>query len=114
MTLKTVLLKADDPDDQDVIAGIVEALFEEGSKEFKTRSHHKTLRANDLCRVRVLRRLKIRELVDIGISMGDAMEVLDILHDEEAEPTATEAAPVTTVAPVRRPELRAFPALGSS
>ena len=60
MTLKTVLLKADDPDDQDAIAGIVEALFEKGSTEFEGQNHHKALRANDLCRVRVLRRLNIR------------------------------------------------------
>ena len=111
MTLKTVLLKADD---QDAIAGIVEALFGAGSTEFKGRSHHKVLRANDRCRVRVLKRLKVRDLTDMGISMGDAMEIMDLLHDEEAEPAAVEAVAVAAVAPVRRPELRAFPALGSS
>ena len=46
--------------------------------------------------------------------MGDAMEILDLLHDEEAEPSAAEPVSAAAVAPVKRPELRAFPALGPS
>jgi hypothetical protein len=38
--------------------------------------------------------------------MGDAMEILDLLHDEEAEPSAAEPVSAAAVAPVKRPELR--------
>ena len=45
--------------------------------------HEETLRSNGLCRVRCIKRLTGERLEDLGISMGDAMMVLDVVQTDE-------------------------------
>ena len=77
------------------------------------KEHEKTLHANGLCRVRCVQRLTEGKLEALGISMGDAMVLLDVLH-AAAPPTPTAGAPAERVANVtpKRPSMRPFPKCG--
>ena len=77
------------------------------------KGHEGTLRADGLCRVRCVQRLTEEELEALGISMGDAMVPLDVLHTA-APPTPTAGAPAERVANVtpKRPSMRPFPKCG--
>ena len=45
--------------------------------------HEETLFTNGLCRVRVIRKLTDVKLESLGISMGDVMMILDVLHAKQ-------------------------------
>ena len=71
------------PDDQDVVEKIVAQAFEKMPEDFVKQEHHKTMRANGLCRVRCIRRLTEEKLQQLRVGMGDAMIMLELLHAEE-------------------------------
>ena len=50
--------------------------------DFIEAEHEKTLRANSLCRVRYIKRLTEKKLGDLGINMGDAMMILEVLQTD--------------------------------
>jgi hypothetical protein len=68
------------PDDQDVVEGLIKKLLAKLPEDLVEKEHEKTLRANGLCRVRCVQRLTEEKLEALGISMGDAMVLLDVLH----------------------------------
>ena len=101
------------PDDQDVVKGLVAFLFEKLPADFRNEKHEDVLRVNGLCRVRVLRKLSEQKLESLGVSMGDAMMLVEALQAEEPAPIALVAAPAEAAAPrARRPEMRPFPKSG--
>ena len=112
--LRKELEKCTTPDDQDVVKGLVAFLLSGLPEDFTGERHEGVLRANGLCRVRVLRKLTEAKLESLGTSMGDAMMPVEALQEEKAAPA--EAAPllaVVTAAPRdRRPEMRSFPKCG--
>ena len=118
MTLRlcAVLEACADPDDQDVVAGVVASVLAGLPADVVAAKHEREMRANGLCRCRVLRKLQIKDLESLGISLGDSIMILEVLQVEPAPPPATpQPAPapaVGTVVSGRRPELRAFPKLG--
>jgi len=101
------------PDDQDVVEGLIKKLLAKLPEDLVEKEHEKTLRANGLCRVRCVQRLTEEKLEALGISMGDAMVLLDVLH-AAAPPTPTAGAPAERVANVtpKRPSMRPFPKCG--
>ena len=101
------------PDDQDVVEGLIKKLLAKLPEDLVEKEHEKTLRANGLCRVRCVQRLTEEKLEALGISMGDAMMLLDVLH-AAAPPTPTAGAPAERVANVtpKRPSMRPFPKCG--
>ena len=101
------------PDDQEVVEGLIEKVFAKLPDNFTKVEHEKALRANGLCRVRCIKRLTEKKLEDLGINMGDAMMVLDVLQaDEEPQPTPGAAGEVRSAIKPRRPEMRPFPKCG--
>ena len=103
------------PDDQDVVKGVVAFLFEKLPADFRDKKHEDVLRANGLCRVRVLRRLTEEKLESLGVSMGDSMMLVEALQAEEPAPVAFVAAPAEAATrPLRRPEMRPFPKCGAT
>ena len=76
----------------------------------------KELRANDMCRVRVLRREGLaKQLEGVGVSVGDSMVLEDAIYAPVASPPPTVVLSATGGghAP-RAPAMRAFPDLGAS
>ena len=103
------------PDDQDVVKGLVAFLFEKLPADFKEQKHEDVLRANGLCRIRVLRRLTEEKLEQLGVTMGDAMLLVEALQATELAPVGMVAAPAEAAAPrARRPEMRPFPKCGTT
>ena len=88
MKLKSQLEEIATPDDQDVVKGVVAYLFDKLPEDFKEQRHEDVLRANGLCRVRLLRRLTEEKLETLGLIMGDAMLLVEALRAEEPHPTA--------------------------
>ena len=70
-----------------------------------------TLRANGLCRVRCIRRLADEKLhvEDLGVSMGDGILLLDVLHTEQAPASAGAPAEQRQEPAASRPVTRPFP-----
>ena len=97
------------PDDQEVIERLVKKLLAKLPADFVKLEHEKTLKANDLCRVRVIRRLTDAKLGALGIIMGDAMMLLDVLHAETAPSNLGVPAEHAPMRAPRRPEMRPFP-----
>ena len=64
------------PDDQEEVEQIVVKVFETMSEDFVKQEHHKTLKANGLCRVHCIRKLTEEKLQQLGVSMGDSMVIL--------------------------------------
>ena len=104
--MRTQLESCTTPDDQDVVKGLVAFLLSGLPEDFTEEKHEDVLRANGLYRVRVLRKLTEAKLEALGMSMGDAMMLLEALQEEKAAPA--EALAVVAAAPRdRRPEMRA-------
>jgi hypothetical protein len=81
--------------------------------DFVKLEHEETLRANKLCTVRCVQRLREGKLEALGISMGDAMMLLDVLHvDVVPAPPAGAPAKRAGAPQQRRPEMRPFPKCG--
>ena len=75
--------------------------------------HEKTLTANGLCRVRVIRKLTEEKLQLCGVSMGDAMIILELLHAQETPQVAGAAAEGGAPKHVEKtPGMRPFPKCG--
>ena len=107
------LEKCREADDQVVVEKIVVKVFEKMPEDFVKQEHHKTLTANGLCRVRCIRKLTEEKLQQLGISMGDSMIILELLHAEETPEVAGAAA--ESGAPMRvvkGPGMRPFPKCG--
>ena len=69
------------PDDQDVVQGLLAAVFAALPADIVARQHDKTLRANDLCRLRVLRREGLADRLEgVGISVGDALVLEEAIY----------------------------------
>ena len=58
------------PDDQDVVEGLIKTLLSKLPDDFVKLEHEKTLRANGLCRVRSMQKLREEKLEVLGIYMG--------------------------------------------
>ena len=71
------------PDDQEEVEKIAVKIFEKMPEDVVKQEHHKTLKANGLCRVRCIRKLTEEKLQQLGVSMGDFMIILEVLHAEE-------------------------------
>jgi hypothetical protein len=101
------------PDDQDVVEGLIKELLAKLPEDPVEKEHEKTLRANGLCRVSCVQRLREDKLEALGISMGDAMMLLEVLHaaEEPAPPAGAPAEPAAQLVP-RRPTMRPFPKCG--
>ena len=113
--MREQLEKCTTPDDQDVVKGLVAFLLSGLPEDFTDEKHEDTLRANGLCRVRVLRKLTEAKLEALGLSMGDAMMLVEALQEEKGAPAEllAGAAMVAAGAPqARRPEMRPFPKCG--
>ena len=79
MRLKAQLEECETPDDQDVVKGVVAFLFLQEPEDFRDAKHEDALRANGLCRVRILRRMTEAKLESLGIPIEDAMILLEAL-----------------------------------
>ena len=81
--------------------------------EFLSKEHETTLRANGLCWVRCIQRLTEDKLEALGVSMGDAMMLLEVLH-ADATPGLPAGAPAERTAQVapKRPSMRPFTKCG--
>ena len=101
------------PDDQEVVEGLIKKLLAKLPEDFVKLEHEETFRANGLCRVRVIRKLTDDKLEALGISMGDAMVLPDVLHAEAAQPDAGAQAEQAPMRAPRRPEMRPFPKCGA-
>ena len=101
------------PDDQEEVEQIVVKIFEKMPEDFVKQEHHKTMRANGLCRVHCIRRLTEEKLQQLGVSMGDSMLILEVLHAEETPEVAGAAAEGGAPRHVeKRPGMRPFPKCG--
>ena len=103
------------PDEQDEVEKLIKKVFAKLPEDFKEAEHEKALRANGLCRVRCIKRLTQKMLEDLGISMGDAMMILDVLQDDSpsTDPQGAAGEPHSVNKP-RRPEMRPFPKCGAT
>ena len=63
------------------------------------KEHETTLRANGVCRVRCIQRLSEDKLKALGVSMGGAMMLLEVLH-ADATPGSSAGAPAERTAQV--------------
>ena len=101
------------PDDQDVVEGLIRKLLAKLPEDLVEKEHEKTLRANGLCRVRCVQKLREEKLEALGISMGDAMMLLGVLHTDVV-PALPAGAPAERNAQVatKRPTMRPFPRCG--
>ena len=107
------LEKCREQDDQVVVEKIVVKVFEKMPEEFLKKEHHKTMTANGLCRVRCIRKLTEEKLQLCGVSMGDAMIILELLHAEETPEVAGAAAESGAPRHVEKgPGMRPFPKCG--
>ena len=66
------------PDDQDLVEGLVKKILSRLPGDFMEKEHETTLRANGLCRVRYVQRLTEDKLEALGVSMEDAMILVDM------------------------------------
>ena len=104
------------PDDQDVVQGLLQAIFGKLPAEIVAKRLDKEMRANDMCRVRVLRHSGLaKQLESVGVSVGDSMVLEDAIYAPVASPPPAMMLPATGGghAP-RAPAMRAFPDLGTS
>ena len=101
------------PDDQDVVEGLIKKILSRLPEDFVEKWHETTLRTNGLCRVRCIQRLTEYKLEALGVSMGDAMMLLEVLH-ADATPGSPASAPAERTARVApmRPSMRPFPKCG--
>ena len=77
--------------------------------------HEKTFRSNGLCRVRVIKELTDEKMEALGITMGDAMMLLDVLHAEaQPQPAAGATGEGRSATVRRRPEMGPFPKCGAT
>jgi hypothetical protein len=124
MVLKRELRNIAQGDDQDVVKGVVAGLLSAGPADLVAERHEEKMRENGLCRIRTLARLTEQHLRDVGVSVGDAMLVLELLHEAAPPPMspmpgtpmvgAQVGSSVSLAVPQRRPDLRPFPKLGAS
>ena len=70
------------PGDQGVVEGLIKGVFAKLPDDFQKAEHETALRTNGLCRVRCIRGLTEDVLEDLGISVGGAMMVLDVLQGD--------------------------------
>ena len=77
-------LSAEEGVDQDVVCGKLSHLFSALPADVAAHKHEEAMHANGLCRVRVLQRLEERHLQDLGITLGDAIMILDELFEHDA------------------------------
>ena len=83
-----------DPDDEDVIAGVLEALLDELSGPIADAKHSKTLRANGYCLVSELREVSRADLEALGLQPGHAKAVVRKIY---ATSTCSDATTNTVV-----------------
>ena len=100
------------PDDQEEVEQIVVKVFEKMPEDFVKQEHHKTLKANGLCRVRCIRKLTEEKLQQLGVSMGDSMVILEVLHAEETPDAGAAAEGGAPTRVEKRPGMRPFPKCG--
>ena len=100
------------PDDQEEVEQIVVKIFEKMPEDFVKQEHHKTLKANGLCRVRCIRKLTEEKLQQLGVSMGDSMIILEMLHAEETPDAGAAAEGGAPTRVEKRPGMRPFPKCG--
>ena len=100
------------PDDQEEVEQIVVKIFEKMPEDFVKQEHHKTLKANGLCRVRCIRKLTEEKLQHLGVSMGDSMIILEMLHAEETPDAGAAAEGGAPTRVEKRPGMRPFPKCG--
>lgn len=107
-TLVDTLENCAAPDDQDVVKGVLAAIFGGLPADMRGRKYEDVLRKEDMCRVRLLRKLTVQKLAIMGISMGDAEFLLETMR------AAVGGAPAEAghSGGGRRPGLRPFPKLG--
>ena len=78
-----------DPDDEDVIAGVLEALLDELPGPIADAKHSKTLRANGYCLVSELREVSRADLEALGLQPGHAKAVVRKIYAPVVLPCAT-------------------------
>ena len=113
-------LCAEEGVDQDVVRGKLSHLFSALPADVAAHKHEEAMHANGLCRVRVLQRLEERHLQDLGVTLGDAIMILDELFEQDAGVSAAahgaaaevDAAVAQGAVHRRQPEMRPFPKLG--
>ena len=91
MVLETRLESCKEPDNEDVVAGILEAVLDELPAPIAEAKHSATIKANGYSLVSELRELSRKDLEKLGVPPGHAKAIVRKIcakasHDEQAAP----------------------------
>ena len=104
-----------DPDDEDVVAGVLEALLDELPGPIADAKHSKTLRANGYCLVSELREVSRADLEALGLQPGHANAVVRKLYApvvlQQQPPLSNNPQNISAAAPRKLIRCNEFPEL---